>query len=101
MRFNDEYITSNNKNFLYELDNFIRKAIIFKFISNESQVIELGSGVGNNQIIINKLFPYAEQTASDWSSSSLLINKEISKLIKKIRVEKFNMVTLEGWKSLK
>ena len=100
LRFQNEYIKTH-KYFAYHMDQLIRKLVLYKFVNRNSNIIELGSGTGNNQILINKLFPKVKQTASDWSSSSLSINRLISKKIKKdIKIVKLNMINLKGWENL-
>ena len=97
MRYNDMYIQSS-KYFSYQMDQLIRKLVLYKFIKKTKKIIELGSGTGNNQLLINKIFPNIEQVASDWSDSSISINKLLAKKInKKIITVKFNMVDLRGW----
>ena len=100
LRFQNEYIKTD-KYFGCRMDQLIRKLVLYKFVNKTSNIIELGSGTGNNQILINKLFPKIKQTASDWSSPSLSINRLISKKIKKdIKIIKLNMIDLKGWENL-
>jgi len=101
LRFGGEYIDTGDAQFVYHIDQVLRRVLIRKFLSQAEHIVELGCGTGTTQVLLARMLPQAELTASDWAAASQKLIAIIgARLNRPIRPVRFNMLTLEGWSDL-